>query len=253
MKVYAKDVNILNYDICVYSNHNVVYSCNKKFKPFMKSLYNNYFVEKLLLCIALMKLNQDKKISLDNEAAKYLPNDCPNISIKKFMHSFLYANLENDIYNFANIQKIIEICSDKSSTDYIFEKIIRPLKIKSALPSSQKNSLIIATVADYAFFLDILFADTPSKNICKILSNQSLSILFDDIIFKNKPVSDKIISITNNNSFIIIDVPKKIIILLSQHTKNTPKEQPETYEKIKKLVYDGSGVNSFSKAFNLFP
>ena len=87
----------------------------------------------------------------------------------------------------------------------------------------------------------------------KILSKESINTLTDDIIFKGETTNNRIINLKNNNSFIVIDFSSKITIVFAQYSQNTSNEQFEKYEKIEEMVYNGSGVNTWSKGFNVFP
>ena len=50
-----------------------------------------------------------------------------------------------------------------------------------------------------------------------------------------------------------MDFSKKVTIVFAQHTQNISSEQFEEYTKMYEMAYDGTGVNTFSKGFNLFP
>ena len=251
MRLYAKEDSILNFNLSVYYNHINVYSSKKNTRPFTKNLYSINSIGRLICCVALMKQIQDKKISLCDKVSELLSIDFPDITISDFMHFFFYADTEDKIYNFTNMKKIIENCLEETFNDYILKSIIKPLKMKSASFSSDTDKFIVATIDDYARFCDTICAGADRN--CKILSKESINTLTDDIIFKGETTNNRIINLKNNNSFIVIDFSSKITIVFAQYSQNTSNEQFEKYEKIEEMVYNGSGVNTWSKGFNVFP
>ena len=253
MRSYAKKDTILNFDFCVYYNHINVYSSKKKVKSFTKNLYHIDSAVKLMCCVALMKQIQDKRISLYDEVSKYLSINSPNITVSDFIHCFFYADSKDETYNFTNMKKIIETCSNDTYNDYILQQIIKPLKMKSVSFPSDTENFFTATINDYTRFCDTIFTGIGSKIQHQILSEDAMNILINDIILKNETNNNKIINLKKYNEFIIIDISKKVTIVLAQHTQNILSEQIKEYNKIEEMVYDGTGVNTFSQGFNLFP
>ena len=125
--------------------------------------------------------------------------------------------------------------------------------MKSVSFSSDIDNFFTATINDYARFCDTVFAGIEGNNNHKILSEENMKILIDNVIFKNETNDNKIINLKNNNEFIIIDISKKVTIVFAQHTQTISSEQFEEYTKMYEMAYDGTGVNTFSKGFNLFP
>jgi len=252
MRSYAKKDTILNFDLFLYYNHINVYSSKKNVKSFTKNLYHVDSAVKLMCCVALMKQIQDKRISLYDEVSKYLSINSPNITVGDFMHCFFYADSKDETYNFTNAKKIIETCSNDTYNDYILQQIIKPLKMKSVSFSWDIDNFFTATINDYTRFCDTVFAGIVSKSRHQILSEEAMNILINDIILKNE-TNNKVINLKNNNEFIIIDISKKVTIVFAQRTQNISSEQFEKYTKMYELAYDGTGVNTLSKGFNLFP
>jgi len=253
LRTYSKNDNIVNFDFCVFYNNFNVYSYKKSNRPFAKNSYNIDSVAKIICCVALMKQIQEKRLSLYDDLSIYLPISNQNISIREFLNSFLFADSKDEIYNYTNIKKIIETCSANERYDeYILQNIVKPLKMKSVSFFSDDDTFIAATVNDYARFCDTIFNSGERKNRHKILSDESVNILINDIILKNK-TDKKTIKLEANNEYIIIDTSKKITIIFAQCTQNISSEQFKEYAKIYELAYDGAGINTFSKGINLFP
>ena len=286
--------NIPCYDICVYYNHINVFKCKRGFSgtinrmnAFRRNMYFMHSGAKLMCCTALMRIIQCYKASLNDYVSDYLPDFYEGVKIKDMMHEFSRTyNYEDKKYNFDNMSALIEKLSGMPFEDYVTEKIIKPLKLKSTSFSlTDKNrkhialqymfdesaeefvkcssdekkryeknrGCLITTVDDYARFCDALCSGGTAQNGYKLLSNESVDVLINDIIYKETEKDDAFVCVGYNGGLIIIDTKKKITIVYAQHVENMPVEQLEMYPKLRQCVYECIGSDTWSMGYNMFP
>ena len=293
IKTMGKEYNIPAYSISVYYNHRNVYYGKKgnatfldKIKGLGKNLYFMHSGAKLICCVALMKLIQSYKLTLNDNVKDYIDFDC-DIKIRDFIQKFSTTeDFEDERFNFKNITLIIEKLSKKNFNDYVYEIIFKPLKMKNtsfilndknkkhialqylydgnkkSFISSDKdieeiynknNGCLITTVADYSIFCDALCAGGKAYNGYQLLSEESTNLLINELMNNETEKNDAYVCVGYNGGLILIDIKKRITIVYAQHVHNLTVQQLEMYPKLRKIVYEGIGVDTWSKGYNLFP
>lgn len=290
VKNMGKEYGVPCYDISIHYNFcNVFYTKHgySDFKNRIRTLGKNlYFMHpsaKIVCCIALMRLAEDGKTSLDASVKEYLPDFEQDVSIREMIHEYSKRyDYGEKVYNFFNMSKLIEEVSGQSFREYINDLIIKPLKMKSTsfeLNHKNKNHIslqynfdkttkrfmktgvtveelfekykgcLITTANDFSKLCNVLCAGGTSKNGYNLLSEESINMLINDILYKETEKKDVFICFGYNGDFILIDTKKKVTIVYAQHVKNIPVEQLKMYPIMRDLVYEGIEANSY----NLFP
>ena len=104
----GKTYNIPCYDICIYYDHVNVFRSKRNTSSFskkMKSIGRNlYFMQsgtKIMNCVALMRLVQGYKASLNDQVCQYLPNFPEGITIRTMITEYSRANdADEKVFNF---------------------------------------------------------------------------------------------------------------------------------------------------------
>ena len=294
VKNIGAEYGIPCYDISIYYNYiNVFYkkrgfiNLKTKLKTLGKNMYFMHSGSKIMCCVALMRLIESNKASLDTPVKKYLPDFQKDVTLKEMIHEFskTYDYEEKD-FNFSNMSEIIEAVSGQSFNEYINTSIINPLKMKStsyelneknkkhiALQSSfdkattnytesdisieelfnKNNGCLITTVSDYSRFCNVICSGGTTRNGYKLLSQKSIDILINDVLYKETEKEDAFVCMGYNGGLVLIDIKKKITIVYAQHAKNIPANQLKMFPEMRKLVYECIGADTWSEGYNLFP
>lgn len=294
VKKLGKNYNIPGCDISVYYNHINVFrkhcgfSDEKgKIKISDKNLYFMNSGAKIMCCVAVLKLAQSFKLSLKDSVSDYIEGADKNTSIEEFLHRYSSLNrVEDEIYNFDNVKRIINMASGMTFDDYISEMITKPLKMKSTTFNlndknrkliakqynfagkdkdpvecntavedlhSRHNGCLITTVDDYAKFCETICGNGTSKNGYKLLNPESVEFLINSLVYKETEKDDAFVCIGYNGSLVLIDTKKKITIVYAQHMRNMSISQLEMYPKLRKIVYECIGADTWSMGYNIFP
>ena len=282
------------YDISVYYNYiNVFYkkrgftNFKNKFKAFGRNMYLFHSGAKLMCCVALMRLIECGKASLDDLVRTYIPEIQTDITIKEMMHEFSRTfDYEVKDFNFTNMTKLIEKISGQSFYEYVDLEILKPFKMKSTsfelndknkkhiafqynFNSESQNYIesdksvealfnknkgcVITTVDDYSRFCNVLCSGGTMRNGYKLLDKESIDSLINDILYNETEKNDAFVCLGYNGGLILIDIKKKITIVYAQHAQNMPAEQLKMYPQLRKLTYECIGVDTWSKGYNMFP
>ena len=126
----GKAYHVPCYDICVY--HDTKRAFRKKynshdfprtFKKLRKNLYFMHSGAKLMCCVALMQLVENKKLSLEDKVSSFVEDFEPSASISDMIYEYSRTlDFERDDYGFVNVSKIIEKASGVTFNNYIEEK-----------------------------------------------------------------------------------------------------------------------------------
>ena len=134
----GKTYNVPCYDICIYYDHVNVFRSKRitsSFSQRMKSIGRNYYFmqsgTKIMTCVALMRLIQGYKASLDDSVCKYLPEFPQDVTIRTMIseYSRIYDSKEK-VFSFTNIRKLIAAIAGMPFEEYVTLKITGPLKMK---------------------------------------------------------------------------------------------------------------------------
>ena len=251
-----------------------------------KDLYFLHSAAKLVCCVALMQLAERYKIALDDCVSKYVDTFADGVTVREFIKNYS-GNLRNedDCFNHENVKKLIESASGADFNDFIREHITAPLKMKSTTfelndensgriamqyvyDKSKKETLIrsesakavydrnagslITGVEDFVLFAETLCAGGTSKKGYRLLSEFSVDVLINQLIYKETEKDDAYVSVGYHRSLVLIDIKKKITIVFAEHLKDIGASQLEVYPKMRKLVYECIGVDTWSKGYNIF-
>ena len=290
VKNMSKEYGVPCYDISIhYDCNNVFYTkrgyadFKNKIKTLGKNLYFMHPSAKIMCCVALMRLAEDGKVSLDDSVKNYLPHFEKDISIKEMIHEYSKSyDYGEKVFNFFNMSKLIEEASEQSFNEYINDLIIKPLKMKSTsfeLNKKNKNHIslqynfdkttkrfktigvtveelfekykgcLITTANDFSKLCNVLCSGGTTKKGYNILSTGSINTLINDILYKETEKEDVFICLGYNGDFVLIDTKRKVTIVYAQHVKNIPVEQLKMYPAMRELVYEGID----STSYNLFP
>lgn len=290
VKNMSKEYGVPCYDISIHYNcNNVFYTKHgyADFKNRIKTLGKNlYFMHpsaKIMCCVALMRLAEDGKVSLDDSVKNYLPHFEKDVSIKEMIHEYSKSfDYGEKVFNFLNMSKLIEEVSEQSFHEYINDLIIKPLKMKSTsfeLNNKNKNHIslqynfdkttkrfktigvtveelfekykgcLITTANDFSKLCNVLCSGGTTKKGYNLLSEESINTLINEILYKETEKKDVFICLGYNGDFVLIDTQRKVTIVYAQHVKNIPVEQLKMYPKMRELVYEGID----SASYNLFP
>lgn len=290
----GKTYNIPCYDISIYYDHVNVYRSKRNTSSFSKKLKsigrNYYFLQsgtKIMSCVALMRLIQGYKASLNDNVCKYLSEFPEDVTLRMMITEYSRAtDSEDSIFCFSNMKKLIETIADMPFEEYIALKITEPLKMKQTsfnLTSKSRKKIalqyrfdetsdrfvgynadveaiakrndgcIITTVDDYAKFCEAMCSGGISQNGYQLLTKESVDLLINELIYKETDKNDAFVSIGRHGSLVLIDTKKKITIVYAQNVKNMPLEQLEMYPKLRKLVYECIGADTWSMGYNVLP
>lgn len=294
IKNIGKTYNIPCYDLCIYYDHVNVYrgkhgapGMSKKIKSFGRNLYFMQSGTKIMTCVALMRLIQSYKASLNDKVRDYLPDFPEDATIRtmitEYSRTFDYTN---SCYSFVNIRKLIEEISGTAFEDFIYSEITKPLKMKStSFNLTDKNckrfalqyrfdkenadfvgydtdveaiarkhdGCVITTVDDYARFCEAICSGGVSQNGYRLLSKESVDILINELIYKETEKNDAFVMVGRHGGLVLIDTKKRISIVYAQNVKNMPIEQFEMYPTLRKLVYECIGADTWSMGYNVLP
>ena len=290
----GKEYNIPCYDISIYYNHVNVFSRKKGYsgiKNKLKSIGRNYYFmqsgTKIMCCVALMRLVQSYKASLNDKVCDYLPDFESNIKIKDMITNYSRSShTEDEVFNFSNIKKLIEAISNVTFEEFIHNEITGPLKMKSTsfnLTDKSKNRIalqysfdekngtytehtanvekianrndgcVITTVDDYARFCEAICNNGISQSGYRLLNKESVDVLINKLIYKETEKDDAFVCVGYHGGLVLVDTKKKITIVYAQNVKNMSVAQLEMYPHLRKLVYECVGADTWSMGYNMFP
>lgn len=283
----GRKYNIPCYDICIYYDHVNVYRNRRKLKSMGRNYYFLQSGTKIMVCAALMRLIQDYEASLNDSIWTYLPDFPQDITLAMMIAEYSRFNhAEDSVYSFSNIKRLIEVIADMPLEQYIEVIITNPLKMKETsfdLTGKNKKKLalqyrydentekfvgydvdvealvkkndgcVITTVDDYARFCETMCAGGTAQNGYQLLTEENTDILLNELIYKETEKQDVYISIGRHGGLVLIDRKKKISIVYAQNVRNMPLEQLEMYPKLRELVYECTGVDTWSMGYNVLP
>lgn len=294
IKNIGKQYNIPCYDISIYYNHVNVFSKKKtslslknKFKSLGRNLYFMQSGTKIMCCVALMRLIESYKASLNDKISDYIPDFKEDIKIKDMITNYSRSSInEDEVFSFVNMKKLIEAISKVPFEDYIQNEITKPLKMKSTsfnLTDKRKSRIalqykfdekrkeytesitnidaiankndgcVITTVSDYAHFCEALCNDGISQNGYKLLNKESVNVLINELIYKETEKEGAFVCVGYHGGLVLVDTKKKITIVYAQNVKNMSINQLEMYPVLRKLVYECAGADTWSQGYNMFP
>lgn len=294
IKNIGKNYDIPGCDISVYYNHINVFRRHSgysdsaaKIRVTGKNLYFMNSGAKILCCVAVMQQAQRFKLSLKDKISDYIGDVDADITIGELVHTYSALNrVEDDLYSFETIKKLIAATSGMSFDEFIFENITKPLKMKSTtfnLNDKNKKKIakqynfvgsgreavechtdaeelhnhhsgcLITTVDDYAKFCEALCGGGVSKKGYRLLNRESVDMLINGLVYKETEKDDAFVCIGYNGSLVLIDTKKKITIVYAQHMRNMSAKQLEMYPKLRKIVYECIGADTWSMGYNIFP
>ncbi len=289
---FGKVYGIPGCDCAIYRDHiNVFrhkegYNDNEIAKTTYKDLYFMHSAAKLINCTAIMQMIEKGYLKLTDKVKDYVPEFEYEAEIWDMLGEYSRTqNRERHTFNHNNLDKLAKKVTGMSIDGYVMENIFKPLKMRNSYFSindvnrkristqyiintsgetvEQNRELdalylknqgcIITTVSDYALFAETLCSGGVSKNGHRILSEDSVDKLINEIIYNETTNDDIFVSLGFNGGLVIIDLKNKITIVYAQHVKNVGAEQMEIYPKIREIAYKCLGVNMWSKGFNIFP
>ncbi len=289
---FHKVYGIPGCDCAVYRDHNNVfrhkdgYNDNEMTKTTYKDLYFMHSAAKLINCTAIMMMAEQGLISLRSKVKEYVPDFQYEAEVWDMLGEYSKTqSRERHTFNHNNLSRLAQKVTGKTLDEYVMENIFVPLKMKNSyftLNEENKKRLssqyrirsngktmertkspeelfasnegcIITTVGDYALFAETLCSGGISKNKYRLLSEDAVQLLINDIVYNETTNDDVFICTGYNGGLVIIDLKKRITIVYAQHVKNCGPEQMEIYPKIREIAYKCLGVNMWSKGFNIFP
>lgn len=256
-------------------------------KTSYKDLYFMHSATKLINCAAIIQLEEKGLLSLDDKVTKYISDFSEDISIKNMLREYSQTlDRELHLYNHHNLSKLVKAVTGRSLDDYLLESVFMPLKMKNSSftlnysnikrisvqytmnrktgeATESKKTLeesfaknegcLITTVDDYALFAETLCNNGMSKNGYRLLSEQNVKRLINDIVYNETTIENSFVCIGYNGSLVLIDLDKKITIIYAQHVKDFGSLQMEIYPKIREITYKCLGADMWSGGFNVFP
>ena len=253
-----------------------------------KDLYFLHSGAKIMCCVAVMILAQRYKLSLKDKVSEYIPYFNNDASIRDLIREYTSVSRcdeEKSEYSFENMKKIIENVSGTDFDSFIYENITKPLKMKSTtftmndknrkritkqydFDASNNNTVeydadvedlhkrssgcLITTVNDYARFCETLCGGGTSRKGYRLLSPESVDLLINELIYNETDKNDAFVCIGYNGSLVLIDLKKKITIVYALQLMNMGVKQLEMYPKLRKIVYECIGVDTWSQGYNIF-
>ncbi|MBQ8803316.1 MAG: beta-lactamase family protein [Tyzzerella sp.] len=284
----GKTYNIPCYDISIYYDHvNVFRSKRNLFRSMGRNLYFMQSGTKIMTCVALMRLVQAYKISLNDKLCQYLTDFPEDITVRTMISEYSrISDTEEKVFNFRNIRKLIEVVSGVPFEEFVASQITGPLKMKSTsfnltskskkhiakqyrfdensesfvaheadveAIAKKKDGCVLTTVDDYAKFCEAMCSGGVSQNGYRLLSKESVDILINELIYKETEKEDAFVSVGRHGGLVLIDTKKKITIVYAQYVKDMLLEQFEMYPTLRKLVYECIGADTWSMGYNVLP
>ena len=290
VKNMKKEYGVPCYDISIHYNGNNVFYNKLSYtnyrnilKTFGKNLYFMHPSAKIMCCVALMKLIENKKADLNTSVRDYLPDFEKDVSIKEMIYEYSKSyDYKEKVFNFANMSKLISKVANQDFHEFVNESIIRPLKMNSTSFSlNEKNQkhisiqfnfdkttnrfmktgvsveelfarykgCLITTANDFSKLCNVLCAGGKTKNGYTLLKKDSIDTLINEILYKETEQKDVFVCIGYNGDLVLIDTQRKVTIVYAQHVKSIPVEQLKMYPRLRELVYEGID----STPYNLFP
>lgn len=256
-------------------------------KTSYKDLYFMHSATKLINCAAILQLEEKGLLSLEEKVTKYITDFSEDICIRDMLHVYSQTlDREMHLYNHHNLSKLVKSVTRQSLDDYLLENVFVPLKMKNSSFTLNYNNIrrvsaqytmnrktgktmesektleesfkknegcLITTVDDYALFAETLCNNGLSKNGYRLLSEENVKRLINDIAYNETTKPDSFVCIGFNGSLVLIDTAKKITIIYAQHVKNIGNLQMEIYPKIREITYKCLGADLWSAGFNVFP
>lgn len=287
---FNKTYGIPGCDCCVYRDHTNVFRRKNGFseakKTTFKDLYFMHSAAKIICCTAIFQLAEKGLLSLSDRVNKYLPDFDNSSTVEQMLKKYSQTiDFEEHKFNHKNISALVEKLTGQSFDEYMSESIFKPLHMKNSsfsLNSENKKRIgaqytitksgesreidrhfeelllknegcIITSVSDYARFAETLCNKGISKHKVRILSENSVLHMINDVIYNETTEKNCFVCIGYNGSFVSIDIDNKVTIAYAQHVTNCGAEQMEIYPKMRSIVYDCLGVHKWSKGYNVFP
>ncbi len=262
------------------------YNDNEVTKTTYKDLYFMHSAAKLINCTAIMMMAEKGLLKLTDKVKTYVPEFQYEAEVWDMLGEYSRTqDKERHTFNHGNLSKLAESVSGMHLDEYVKENIFKPLKMRNSyfdINESNKKRIstqyiidrrgetvesgrqleelfaknagcIITTVGDYALFAETLCSGGISKNGYRLLSEEGVNLLINDVIYNETTNDDVFICTGYNGGLVVIDLNKRITIVYAQHVKNCGVEQMEIYPKIREIAYKCLGVNMWSKGFNIFP
>ncbi len=279
------DCSIFRDHINVF-RHKQGHNDNEEVKTTYKDLYFMHSAAKLINCVAVMQMAEKGYLSLTDKVKNYVPEFEYEAEVWDMLAEYSKTkDRERTTFNRNNLDKLTKKATGMSLEGYVFENVFRPLKMKNSFFSindinkkriseqyvinragetvevrKQLDALflrnqgcIITTVNDYALFAETLCSRGISKNGHRLLSEESVNRLINEIIYNETTKDDLFISIGFNGGLVVIDLKNHITIVYAQHVRNIGPEQMKIYPKLRETAYKCMGVDLWSKGFNVFP
>lgn len=287
---FDKVYGIPGCDCCVYRDHTNVFRRKNGFseskRTGFKDLYFMHSAAKLICCTAIVQLAEKGLLSLTDPVNKFLPDFGSSSTIEQMLKEYSRnLDFEEHKFNHKTISAIVEMLTGRTFDEYITDAIFKPLRMKnSSFPLNSENKkrlgaqytitksgeskkidrhfqellsknegCIITSVGDYARFAEMLCNKGVSKHNVRILSENSVLHMINDIVYNETTEKNCFVCIGYNGSFVSIDIDNKVTIAYAQHVTSCGIAQMEIYPKMRRIVYDCLGVHKWSKGFNIFP
>lgn len=281
------DISVYYNHINVYRKKNGFTNTLFNKKVSSKDLYIIHSGAKILCCVAIMQLVERYKLTLKDKVVDYVP-DFPSKDtlvcdmIKNYSHSI---SDDDTIYNHKSVVTLISNASGETFDSFINKNIINPLKMKSTsfnfeerfnnkiakqyiydkknktMTEHIKSELffkknigsLITNVSDYSAFCETICNNGIAKNGYVLLSPFSIDILINNLIYNETEKEDAFVSVGCHGSLVLIDIKKKITIVYVQHTKDIDRTKLDMYPKLRKIVYECIGADTWSTGYNILP
>ena len=289
---FQKVYGIPGCDCAVYRDHiNVFrykdgYNDNEVTKTSYKDLYFMHSAAKLINCTAIMQMVEKGYLKLTDKVKDYVPEFAYEAEVWDMLGEYSRTqDKERHTFNHNNLDKLAKKVSGMGLDGYVMENIFKPLRMKNSYFSindvnrkristqyvinktgetvesarqldelfHKNEGCIITTVGDYALFAETLCSGGMSRNGHRLISEDTVNNLINNIVFNETTNDDVFICTGYNGGLVIIDMKKRITVVYAQHVKNCGAEQMEIYPKIREIVYKCLGVNMWSNGFNVFP
>lgn len=290
VKKIGKTYNVPCYDFCAFYDNKAVYkkrhgfsSPEKKIKISRKKLYFMHSGAKLITAVALMKLIENKRLSLDEKVNTFVPEFPNDENVAKLLYEYSRTlDFEQEIYNFNNISKLIENVSGVSFNEFIETNITKPLDMKSTtfeLSFKNKKKIavqyvfnsktaeitesntgiydiyyknkgcLITTVDDYGKLCKVLSSGGVSDNGYRLLLKENIELLFNSLLYNETKKNKAFVCMGYNGGLVLIDLKKNISMVYAQHIENIPSSQLEMYPVLRRLTYEAIGIDTWADEY----
>lgn len=278
--------DIPGYDCCVYYDHRYVFrhrsgatgpEADKKVST--KDLYFTQSGAKLVIAVAIMQLAERYKLCINDKVSLYVPEIGSDVTVREMIRGFS-ANIHDEagVFDFENVKKLIESAAGMPFSDFIKVNITSPLKMENTgfdtdvktagilskqyaggnrgenLEKVLEENLgyLITSVDDFILLCETLCARGTSRKNYRLLSEYSVDLLVNELIYNETEKSDAYVTVGYNGTLIIFDIKRKISIVYAQHLKKLDTKQLEMYPELRKIAYECTGADTWSRGYNLF-